>query len=174
MAIREPMLTDEQWKKIEPLLPELPQRGRRGRPWADNRAVLEGIIWILKTGARWKDLPTEFPSPSTCWRRLRLWEEQGVWEDIWRTFLGELQKKDWKLWEEVFADASFFPAKKGATPSERRSWAKAQSAWWWLTAGVFHWERGSILQARLRSSPSKPRSPQSGRKTLEKRRRSNE
>lgn len=66
-------LTDRQWSKIGPLLPKL---SSWGRPWKDNRAVLEGILWILRTGARWKDLPERYPSPSTCWRRLKLWEEQ--------------------------------------------------------------------------------------------------
>jgi len=69
------MLSDSQWARLEPLLP---QYSSAGRPWKDNRAVLEGILWILKTGARWRDLPADFGvSPATCWRRLRLWEEQG-------------------------------------------------------------------------------------------------
>jgi Putative transposase of IS4/5 family (DUF4096) len=56
-----------------PLLPE-PRRRKdnRGRPWASNRACFEGILWILQTGAAWQFLPDEFPSPSTCWRRLPL------------------------------------------------------------------------------------------------------
>lgn len=66
-----PMLTDGQWRKIEPLLPKLRKSKRGGRPWADSRQVLEGILWIARSGARWKDLPAEYPSPATCWRRLR-------------------------------------------------------------------------------------------------------
>jgi transposase len=83
-------LSDEQWAKIEPLLPKVRSRGR---PWADNRQVLEGILWVLKTGARWRDLPKEYPSPSTCWRRLRHWEERDVWLKIWRQFLSELDQR---------------------------------------------------------------------------------
>jgi transposase len=67
-------LSDKQWAKLEPLLPTLHSRGR---PWADTRRVLEGILWVLKTGARWRDLPREYPSAGTCWRRLRQWEVQG-------------------------------------------------------------------------------------------------
>lgn len=52
-----PLLTDKQWKLIEPLLPVLPRSKKGGRPWAPNRAVLEGILWVLRTGARWQDLP---------------------------------------------------------------------------------------------------------------------
>jgi len=72
-------LTEEQWRRIEPLLPKLESRGR---PWADNRLVLEGILWVLKTGARWRDLPEQYPSASTCWRRLQLWEEEDIWLNI--------------------------------------------------------------------------------------------
>ena len=114
MARKRPFLTDEQWAKIEPLLPPLPPHPKGGRPWCDNRCVVEGILWILKTGARWRDLPDEYPSPSTCWRRLQQWEEEEVWLEIWRTFLAELDQQGRLEWRESFADASFAPAKKGA------------------------------------------------------------
>ena len=71
MASRRVRVTGAQWAKIEPLLPRLPRTRKGGRPWAGNRAVIDGILWVLKTGARWCDLPAEYPSPSTCWRRLR-------------------------------------------------------------------------------------------------------
>ncbi|MGH2524844.1 MAG: IS5 family transposase [Anaerolineales bacterium] len=108
------LLTDAQWVKIRPCLPRPPRHRRGGRPRADDRKVLEGILWILRSGARWQDLPEEFPSPSTCWRRLRDWEEQGVWLTIWRTFLGELNERQQLNWSEAFLDGSFAPAKKGA------------------------------------------------------------
>lgn len=63
-------LTDDQWKKLEPLLPKQDRNRRARRPWADSRAAFEGILWILKTGARWRDLPAAYPSPATRWRRL--------------------------------------------------------------------------------------------------------
>lgn len=131
---RAPMLTDEMWSKIEPLLPKL---SSRGRPWRDHREVLEGILWVLKTGARWRDLPVDLPSPATCWRRLQLLEDDGTWEKIWHAFLGDLDAKGWLDWEETFADASFTPAKKGATVSASPNAAKARSTWFWSTARVF-------------------------------------
>jgi len=79
--------------------------------------VLEGVLWILRGGARWQDLPDEFPHPSTCWRRLRDWEEQGVWLNLWRAFLSELNERQQLKWSESFLDGSFAPAKKGL-----RSW----------------------------------------------------
>ena len=138
-------LSDEQWAKIEPLLPKVRSRGR---PWADNRQVLEGILWVLKTGARWRDLPKEYPSPSTCWRRLRHWEECDVWLKIWRQFLSELDQRGKLDWSESFLDGSFAPAKKGASASAKPSAAKARSGWWWSTAKVFLWEANWSRPAR--------------------------
>ncbi len=111
------LLTDAQWEKIRPLLPRPRSRRRGGRPRASDRKVLEGILWILRSGARWQDLPEEFPSPATCWRRLRDWEEQGVWLNIWRAFLAELNERNQLQWSESFLDGSFAPAKKGALES---------------------------------------------------------
>src|ERR1700751_3142768 len=111
------LLADAQWEKIRPLLPKRPRRSRGGRPPANDRKVLEGILWILRSGARWQDLPDEFPSPATCWRRLRDWEEQGVWLTIWRAFLAELNQREQLNWSESFLDGSFAPAKKGPRKS---------------------------------------------------------
>ncbi|HPD48096.1 MAG TPA: IS5 family transposase [Anaerohalosphaeraceae bacterium] len=141
-------LTDKQWKKIEPLLPKPAKSKRSGRPWADNRKVFEGILWVLRTGAPWADLPKEYPSPSTCWRRLRDWEEQDVWLTIWRAFLAELDEKGQLDWSEAFLDGSFAPAKKGATASARPSGARARSGWWWSTAKVFLWETTWTVRPR--------------------------
>ncbi len=132
------MLSDAQWAKLEPLLPKY---SSAGRPWKDNRAVLEGILWVLKTGARWRDLPSDFGvSPATCWRRLRLWEEDDVWLKVWRHFLAELDARGQLDWSESFIDGSFAPAKKGAPASAKPSAARARSGWWWSTAKVFLWE----------------------------------
>ena len=121
MARSRPLLTEAQWQKIAPLLPKPPQHRQGGRPWIANRRVLEGILWILRSGARWQDLPEKYPHPSTCWRRLRDWEEQGVWLKIWRTFLSELNERQQLQWSESFLDGSFAPAKKGALESGKPS-----------------------------------------------------
>ena len=152
-----PMLTDRQWEKIEPLLPKLRKGKRGGRPWADSRRVLEGILWIARSGARWQDLPTEYPSPSTCWRRLRDWGVQEVWLTIWRTFLGELNHKGRLDWSEAFIDGSFASAKKGALESGKPSGARVQSGWRWLMARVFLWETTWDRPLRRRSNWRKRR-----------------
>jgi len=105
------LLTGAQWGKIGPCS----RNGAtsKGKTAKDDRKVLEGILWILRSGARWQDLPEEFPSPSTCWRRLRDWEGQGVWLTIWRAFLAELNQHGQLDWSESFLDGSFASAKKG-------------------------------------------------------------
>ncbi len=156
------LLTDAQWEKIRPLLPKQPKRPRGGRPRADDRKVLEGILWILRSGARWQDLPEEFPHPSTCWRRLRDWEEQEVWLEIWRAFLSELNERRQLDWSESFLDGSFAPAKKGAAESEKPSGARGRSGWWWSTARVFLWETTFTLRPRRKSNSSRKRWRRSG------------
>src|ERR1700690_4282273 len=153
------VLTDAQWEKIRPLLPKRAPRPRGGRPPAPERKVLEGILWILRSGARWQDLPEEFPSPSTCWRRLRDWEEQEVWLKIWRSFLGELNERQQINWSETFLDGSFAPAKKGAPGWVRPSGARERSGWWWSTARVFLWETTFTLRPRRRYGSRAGRPP---------------
>jgi transposase len=157
MARSGPLLTEVQWKKIAPLLPKQAKQRKGGRPWIENRRVLEGILWILRSDARWQDLPEKFPHPSTCWRRLRDSEERGVWLHIWRAFLSELNERQQLQWGESFLDGSFAPAKKGAMQSERSSGARGRSGWWQLTARVFLWETTFTLHAQRKSGSRKRR-----------------
>src|SRR5918999_3845063 len=72
-------LTDEQWDVLKLIIPAPPRRpDGRGRPWRDPRAVLNGILWILRTGAQWKDLPERYPPYQTCHRRFQHWVRSGV------------------------------------------------------------------------------------------------
>ena len=161
-------MTDTQWSLIEPLLPEPKRRkDNRGRPWAPNRGWFEGILWVLQTGAAWRFLPDEYPSLSTCWRRLKQWEGEGIWLNAWRTLLGALDAKGLLKWDEAFLDCSFAPAKKGAMQSAKPSVAKAQSGWYWETVKVFRWEFGwkVPLRQKLRlRTPRTTRSSSPGRK----------
>jgi transposase len=155
MALREVLLTDAQWSKIQPLLPRRLRSARGGRPPADERRCLEGILWVLKTGARWKDLPREFPSPATCWRRLHEWAESGVLETIWTAFLDELDDQRLLDWDEVFVDGTFSPAKKGGAASAKPSVAREPSGCFWLMARVFLWHAGPRVLRLQRSRWSK-------------------
>jgi transposase len=73
-------LTDEQWAGLEPLLP--PQRPATGRPAKEHRTVLNGILWILRTGAPWRDLPERYGPWQTVYSRFRRWREAGIWERV--------------------------------------------------------------------------------------------
>ena len=76
-------LTEEQWKVLEPLIPaKEPREDGKGRPRTDNREVLNGVLWVLRTGAAWQDLPGRFPSPATCHRRFQECQREGVLEQI--------------------------------------------------------------------------------------------
>lgn len=105
-------LSDKQWSIIEPLLPRQDYT-KGGRPRADDKRTFEGILWILRTGAQWDELPAKYGDPSTCWRRLHLWQKQGVWKHIWETLLGTLNRQDKIIFELFALDATFAPAKKG-------------------------------------------------------------
>jgi transposase len=111
------VLTDDQWARIAPYLPSQPPSPKGGRPRADERECLEGILWLLRTGARWQDIPVDLPSGSTCWRRLQEWAGEEVLREIQAVLieeLGDLGKLDL---EELFADATFIRAKKGVKTS---------------------------------------------------------
>ena len=136
-------LTDQQWARIAPHLPPPRKSPKGGRTPKPNRDCFEGLLWILRTGARWKDMPDCFPSGPTCWRRLRDWDQIGAWEAAWLAFIDELGKDDRQLWEVAFADAMFVPAKKGATASVKPSAARERSWWWWAAARAFLWHSPS-------------------------------
>jgi len=87
-----PLLPDELWERIRPLLPPQPLKPKGGRPPVPDRACLTGILFVLKTGCPWEYLPQELGCGCgmTCWRRLRDWQEAGVWQKMWRLLLNEL------------------------------------------------------------------------------------
>jgi transposase len=115
------LVTDELWEVIEPLLPPEPPKPRGGRPRVEDRAALAGIIFVLKSGIPWEMLPKELGcgSGSTCWRRLRDWQEAGVWEELHRVLLDLLGKADRIDWERASLDSASVPAKRGARRSAR-------------------------------------------------------
>lgn len=103
-------LTDAQWALMQPLLPVQTGRGRRR---SDDRRTLNGILYVLKTGCAWADLPPEYGSDTTCWRRLQQWTADGTWERIWHILLGQLDAQGKLEWAQALLDGSFVPAKKG-------------------------------------------------------------
>jgi transposase len=78
------LLPDQLWTEIEPLLPARAPQPKGGRPWAEDRDCLRGILFILRSGISWQMLPTDAfgVSGSTCWRRFQEWTEEGVWPEL--------------------------------------------------------------------------------------------
>lgn len=104
------------WERIEPVLAEMDPRHGTGRPRIPDRAVLTGILFVLKTGVPWEHLPREMGCGSgmTCWRRLQRWIGLGVWDRIYHVLLDELQESGKLDWSRASLDASSIPAKRGA------------------------------------------------------------
>ena len=84
-------LKDAEWEKIESLLPQYKVKGKPGRPSKNNRLIIEGILWIHRTGAPWRDLPKDFGPWPTVYSRFRRWTHRGVWDQIWE-FLKKTKK----------------------------------------------------------------------------------
>jgi transposase len=134
-----PLLTDELWAVIAPLLPPEPAKPKGGRPRLSDRATLTGILFVLRTGIPWEMLPQELGCGSgmTCWRRLRDWQAAGVWQRIHQTLLNRLGERDRIDWSRASLDAASVPAKRGAsTPGriQRIAANRARSAILWSTA----------------------------------------
>jgi len=104
-------VTDALWNEIQPLLPQRPPRPKGGRPPADDRACLVGILFVLHTGCGWNQIPAELaPSGPTCWRRFRDWTEAGVWPQLWRRILRHLGKNEGINLSRAVADSASFRA----------------------------------------------------------------
>ena len=155
MARREE-LTDEQWAIIEPLIPPpLRRDDRRGRPWKDSREVLNGVLWILRTGAPWQDMPDRFPPFQTCHRRFQQWVDDGTLRRVLESLAEDLHQRGELDLSECFIDATFVAAKKGAQMSERPSGARVLREWQWQTALVFLSPFTRRLLVRMKSDLSK-------------------
>ena len=132
-------LTDEQWFVIRPLIPDPPKRpDGKGRPWRDACDVMDGILWILRTGAPWHDMPERYPPYQTCHRRFQKWVRSGVFERVLQALATDLRERGGLDLSECFIiDGTFVGAKKGGTRLERPSGARVRKSWQYQTVLVF-------------------------------------
>ena len=107
-AVAKPLLSDQLWAIIEPLLPPQVPSPKGGRPPVPHRAVLTGILFVLKTGIGWEDLPIELNCGCgmTCWRRLRDWQLDGTWQKIHAVLLEQLDDAGRLDWSRCVIDTS--------------------------------------------------------------------
>jgi transposase len=131
-------LKEEQWEVVKPLLPKPNKRkDGRGRPRVNDREILNGILWVLRTGAPWHDMPERYPPYQTCHRRFQEWVRCGTFEKVLRALVQDVKERGKLDLTECFIDGSFVIAKKGAAGWEKPSGARVQSSWQWQTALVF-------------------------------------
>ena len=116
-----PLLPDDLWVIVAPLLPPEPPKPKGGRPRVPDRAALTGILFVLTSGIPWEMLPQELGCGSgvTCWRRLRDWQAAGVWDRLHRTLLDRLGEAHRIDWERASLDSASIPAKRGAMRWDR-------------------------------------------------------
>ena len=116
-----PLVSDELWALVAPLLPTETPKPKGGRPRISDRAALTGIIFVLKSGIPWEMLPPEMGCGSgvTCWRCLRNWQAAGVWDALHRTLRDRLGEADRIDWSRASLGSASIPAKRGASASGR-------------------------------------------------------
>ena len=119
-------LTDEQWELLEPVLRPARRSDNRGRPWHETRAVLNGVLWVLGTGAQWAEMPDKYPPYQTCHRRFRAWIRDGKLDESLQLLARHLHERGKLNLDEAFVDATFASAKKGASPSVPHGGAKVR------------------------------------------------
>ena len=128
-------LTDVQWERLAPIF-EKPYAGT-GRPRQDARTVLNGVLWVLRTGAPWKDMPRRYPPYQTCHRHFQEWTDEGIFENALQTLAEDLLERGEIDVRECFIDGSFAPSKKGVQVLEKLSGARAPRSWQLQTLLVF-------------------------------------
>jgi transposase len=110
-------LTDHQWNRLEPLLP--PQRSGRGRPNADHRLIIDGILWRYRTGAPWRALPVDFGKWETVYSRFRRWQQDGIWERVLTALQADADERGAVDWELHLLDSTTIRAHQHAADGQK-------------------------------------------------------
>ncbi len=129
-------LSDEQWEVLRQL-PDVDRKHSIGRKPSDDRQVLEAVLWVMKHQARWQELPSDYPSPRTCQRRLNRWMTSGIWTQMWRDYLYTLDPAGLAMWLEPFEKLAMRESRGGDHRIGRPPfWRSAAIDYWWFT-----WDR---------------------------------
>lgn len=123
---RQHELTDAQWAKIVPHL--TPQRPKTGRPAIDHRLIIEAIVWRLRTGSPWRDLPPRFPPWQTVYTRFRRWQQAGIWDRILAALQAEADAQGELDWSLHFLDGTTVRAHQHAAGAKKGAAAKPSAA----------------------------------------------
>lgn len=112
-------LTDEQWFAVESCIPEARHPSGRGRPRAENRAILDGILWVMRSGSSWRSLPRAYPSRDVCRRRFLQWKDSGTLVDVLERLEEDLR---FRTGRDALDGTVGLPAD-----------VRDRSSWWWQT-----------------------------------------
>lgn len=129
-------LSNQQWKLLSPIL-KLEKKETRGRPRVNDRRILNGILWVLRTGAPWKDLPTKHPPYQTCHRRFQEWSRSGCFDEILAFLAQDMEIRGGICLEECFIDGTFASAKKGGLKLVLQNVGKEPRSWQLQTKTLF-------------------------------------
>lgn len=136
------MLTSAQWEVVLPILKKAHdnRRKKNGRPFIHSeQQIMEAVLWILKTGARWQDLPEKFPPYTTAYQRFRTWERKGLIRKVLKTLAQDLKQRGSLDVSECYIDATFIPAKKGDSVLVSPSVGRVRNSWQLRTALLFQY-----------------------------------
>ena len=120
-------LPEEMWKRLEPLLPRLGKSRKGGRPWVSNRAIADGIFYVLRTGCQWKAVPPEFGSGSTLHRRFQQWVKRGVFRKLWKAGLLEYDASKGIQWNWQSLDGAMTKAPLGGEKNREKPHRSGQA-----------------------------------------------
>ena len=110
-------LTNHEWERLQPLLP--PQKPRTGRPAHDHRRVVNGILWVLRSGAPWHDLPERYGPPGTVSSRFYRWRQAGVWDRVWARLQEQADAAGQIDWDIHFVDGTIVRAHQHAAGAKK-------------------------------------------------------
>ena len=161
-------LTEKQWEAIREYVPAEELEGpteKGGRPWREPRDVVNAILWVLRTGAPWADLPTRYPPYQTCHRRFQKWEREGVFDKILKHLALDLHRRGKLDLTEAFIDGSHVGAKRGVFSLEKLAEVARPRSWQWQTAMAFLSPSGLRVVSAMKRSSSTTRSPAASSKS---------